>query len=263
MTMRSLLSTLDSIESKSGLNKCLYLNETTSSIDKVINGSDFMDVVNTFMLMAGLIITFYGNKIVKPVIFTIGATLGAIAGTYGGMSYSNWFSIQCNALYITAGITGLIGASLALSVYRIANALLGASLGSSAGYFVYNLGLNRITLGEFLMHDWMYWICVGLPGLFGAYYCVNKNRELMMYLTPFPGSLMFLYAVDQLLVSNVSGNSVFAELEWKYDNISQWVYAGVWMLMSLIGVAVQKRGYLIASYYGDDTTFIKYDSDSD
>ena len=261
MYFRILRSYIDPIETNSGLQGCLYLNETTSSIDKVIHGSDFMDVVNTFMLIAGLIITFYGNKIVKPVIFTVGGTVGAIAGTYGAMSYSKWFSIQCNSLYITAAITGLIGASLSLSVYRIANALLGASLGSSAGYFVYNLGLNRIILGEFLMHDWMYWICVGIPGLFGAYYCVNKNRELMMYLTPFPGSLMFLYAVDQLLVSNVSGNSVFAELEWKNDNISQWVYAAVWMLMSMIGVVVQKRGYFIASYYGDDTTYIKYNSD--
>ena len=261
MTFRILRSYIDPIVTKSGLQHCMNLNNMTSSIDEVIHGSDFMEVVNTLMLITGLVITFYGNKIVKPVIFTTGATLGAIAGTYGGMSYSKWFSIQCNSLYIISGIAGLIGASLALSVYRIANALLGASLGSSVGYFVYNLGLNRITLGEFLMHDWMYWICVGLPGLFGAYYCVNKNRELMMYLTPFPGSLMFLYAVDQLLVSNVSGNSVFAELEWKNDNLSQWVYAGIWMLMSAIGVAVQKRGYLIASYYGDDTTYIKYDSD--
>ena len=261
MNFRNLLSEIDSVESNSGLQGCMALNETTSSIDKVVNGSEFMDVVHTLMLFAGLIVTFYGNKIVKPVIFTAGATLGAIAGTYGAMSYSKWFAIQCNTLYIICGVSGLIGASLALSVYRIANALLGASIGSSAGYFIYNLGLDQIKLGEFLMHDWMYWICVGLPGLFGAYYCVNKNRELMMYLTPFPGSLMFLYAVDQLLVSNVSGNSVFAELEWKNDNLSQWVYAGIWMLMSAIGVAVQKRGYLIASYYGDDTTYIKYESD--
>jgi hypothetical protein len=261
MNFRILRAMIDPVESNSGLQGCMALNETTSSIDKVVNGSDFMDVVHTLMLFAGLVVTFYGNKIVKPVIFTAGATLGAIAGTYGAMSYSKWFAIQCNTLYIICGVSGLIGASLALSVYRIANALLGASIGSSAGYFVYNLGLDQIKLGEFLMHDWMYWICVGTPAILCAYYCVNKNREILVLLTPFPGSLMFLYAVDQLLVANVKGNSVFAEFEWKSDSISQYVYAGVWILMSMCGITVQKRGRLRSAYYGDEPIYSR-DSDS-
>jgi len=258
MNFRNLRSTLDATEFNSGLQPCMGLNGTTHMIDKVVHGSNFMDVVNTLMLFAGIIITFYGNKIVKPVIFTAGATLGALAGTYSAMSYSNWFSIQCNTLYITAAITALIGASLALSVYRIANALLGASIGSSMGYFVYNLGLNHIKLGEFLGHDWMYWICVASPAVVCAYVCVNKNREILILLTPFPGVLMFLYAVDQLLVTNVSGNSGFAKLEWEKDSISQYIYAVLWLSLSLLGVAVQKRGRIKASYYGDDPDYTSF-----
>lgn len=244
-----LLSTLDSIESNSGLNTCLYLNETTTSVDKVIHNSNFMDIVNTLMLISGLIITFYGNKIVKPVVFVSGLTAGGFIGAYSGMYYSSWFSIKCNTLYIISGVVGLICASLALSIYKIANALLGASIGSSIGYFGYNLGLNNIHIGEFLGHDWMYWICVGIPAIILAYICVNKNQEIMILLSPFPGTLMFLYGIDQLLVSNVSGTSTFSKLEWKNDNISHYVYGLIWLVISLFGIYIQKRGYLIPKFY--------------
>jgi hypothetical protein len=260
---RRLMNATDTIESTSGLQSCFEMNKTMSTVDTIVQGSDFMEIVYTVMLLSGIIITFWGNKIVKPVIFVAGTTFGAIVGTYGAMTYSNWFQISCNSLYIIASVTGMIGASLTMSVYKLANVILGASLGSSAGYFVYNLGLDKVKLGEFLSHDWMYWICVGIPALVCAYICVNKNRELLMILTPFPGSLMFLYAVDNLLVSNVSGSSAFSKLEWNMDNNSQYIYAGIWLLLSLCGMAVQKRGYLVASYYGDEHPYTKYDGDED
>ena len=51
MTMRHLLNNainiLDNVEINSGLHGCLALNETTSSVNKVVHGSDFMDMVYT------------------------------------------------------------------------------------------------------------------------------------------------------------------------------------------------------------------------
>jgi len=258
--MRYLLTTLDSVESNSGLQSCMYLNKTTSSINSIVYDKEFMNVVHSLMLFCGLLVVFYGNKLVKPVVFLTGMTLGTVAGSYSAMAVSKWYTLECNTLYAIAAISGIIGASFALSIYKIANALIGVAFGGSAGYFLYNLGLNYIEIGEFLGHDWMYWISVGVPALVGAYVCVNKNRELLIILTPFPGALMFLYAIDQLLISNVSGSSAFTKLEWTNESVSQYIYAGIWVIISLFGIIVQKRGYIRRAYYGDNASlFERYD----
>lgn len=244
MNFRQLKSTLDIIESNSGMQQCLYLNETTKTVDNIIYGPDFMNILHTIMLLSGLIITCYGNKIVKPVIFVTGAVLGGYIGAYASMFYSKLFSIECNTLYIISGVVSIICASLALSIYRIANMLLGMSIGSSVGYFIYNLGLYNINIGHFLGHNTMYWCCIGIPAIVCAYICNNKNQEILIYLSPAPGSLMFLYSVDALLISNISGDSSFTKLEWNYDNLSHYLYALVWIIMTLFGVVVQKRGYV-------------------
>jgi hypothetical protein len=257
MTMRHLLNNainvLDNVEINSGLHGCLALNETTSSVNKVVHGSDFMDLVYTLMLFAGIITTYFGHRIVKPVIFTVGVTLGSMLGTYASMYYSSWFSMTCKSLYIVSGLSAGIGGSLALSIYKIANALLGFSLGSSLGYFVYNLGLDKFQLGEFMFKDGMYWLCVGIPAVLAAWFCVNKNQEILMLLTPIPGALMFLYAIDHLIVSNVNGGSVLEKFEWRADTWTEIIYAFMWVLMSVSGMWIQyHQRHKKVSYTGND-----------
>jgi hypothetical protein len=245
MTMRTILSAINDIEQDSGLSGCLHLNETTATINNISSQSDFMDMVHTLMLISGLIVTFYGNKIVKPVIFLAGVTFGAIVGTYASMYYSSWFNMNCKQLYMVSTISGIIGGSISLTVYRIANSLLGMSIGYSIGYFIYNMGLYQIKLGEFMYEDIMYWICVGIPSVLLSYICVNKNRQILMILTPIPGALMVLYAIDNLIISNINGGVKYS---WNGDTWTEFAYMISWVVMSMCGIHYQNKDHKKKDY---------------
>ena len=129
MNVRYLLDTANYYEESSGLQHCLYLNETTSKFSKVLTGTAMTDIMWVLLMLFGLTINFYGNRIVKPLFAGTGFILGGIVGLYSCFYYSSWFSnLDCTGLYVISTITGLIVASIALTVYRISFALVGGNI---------------------------------------------------------------------------------------------------------------------------------------
>ena len=131
----------------------------------------------------GLMITYFGNKFIKPTLFLGGIVLSSPSSyklTEFILKEAKYNS--CDIIYVSTIITSISGGFLALKIYKLLNFILGFLAGGSIGYIVYISGLNKICLGVYFLYDNMLWICIIIPGFISGIITHYKEKELSIIL---------------------------------------------------------------------------------
>ena len=179
----------------------------------------------------GSIITYFGNKLVKPTLFT-GGTLLSLTGSYNLLSIAMKYSPyqNCILLYIIASVFGIIGGFNILKWYYLVNFLLGFSSGASVGYLLYELLLHKYCLGTVVLVDTMLWLSTGIPGILFGLYSLKKEQEINLLLTSVIGPGLVIYSGNVLLYNTYYFSSLF--------NV---VNVCIYILLFISGFYIQKN----------------------
>lgn len=156
----------------------------------------------------GLGITYLGNKLIKPTIFTGGTIISTIS-SYKllkiGMHYSPYQN--CLVLYGASLLCGLIGGFNMLKWYYIVNFVLGMCAGSSVGYLVYISYLHNYDIGKIWIIDIVTFLSIIVPGILFGLYTLKKNKEIMIILTSVIGPGLVVFSINEFTCK---------VLEWNY-----------------------------------------------
>ena len=157
---------------------------------KITNNID-TNLIYPLTCAIGLIITYFGNRFVKPTIFCLGTIL-SVGSSYKLIDFiMEHFKYQ-NCLVHAGGslLSGLSGGFLLLKLYKFSYFVIGFTCGGSFGYLIWNLLCKNIHLGIIYLYDNMFWICIIVPGLFSGTITMFKEQELSMLTTSFIGPLL-------------------------------------------------------------------------
>ena len=181
----------------------------------------------------GLIITYFGNKFVKPTLF-IGGMIASSSGSYKltdfilrEAKYNN-----CDIVYASTIILSISGGFLSLKIYRILNFLLGFLTGGSIGYIVYISGLNKICLGIYFIYDNMFWLSILIPGVICGIITHYKEKELSFILTSLIGPALSIIALKTLLDNKKIIHTI---------NIEFFIYGIMYLILASSGFCIQKK----------------------
>ena len=187
------------------------------------------NLIYPFMGAAGIIITYFGNRFVKPTIFCLGTIL-SIGSSYKLIDFiMDHFKYQNCLLHGGLSIiSGFSGGFLLLKLYKFAYFALGFTCGGSFGYLLYHFLCHDIHLGIIYLYDNMFWICILVPGIISGVISLYKEQELSMLTTSFIGPLLSIYSFHLLT---------------DYYNI--YLFTSAYLLLSLSGLFIQYRRYKI------------------
>ena len=181
----------------------------------------------------GLMITYFGNKFVKPTLF-LGGLVCSSSGAYkltefilNELKYNS-----CSIIYISTIITSISGGFIALKIYKLLNFILGFLAGGSIGYIIYISGLNKICLGIYFIYDNMFWICTIIPGVICGIITHYKEKELSIILTSLIGPSLSIIGLKKL----IDGKELL-----KNNNLEYIIYGFLYILMSSTGFYLQKK----------------------
>ena len=126
------------------------------------------NLIYPFTCAAGLIITYFGNRFVKPTIFCLGTIL-SIGSSYKLIDFiMDHFKYQNCLLHgVLSIVSGFSGGFLILKLYKLSYFLIGFTCGGSFGYLLYHFLCHDIHLGVIYLYDNMFWICIS----FGCCIC--------------------------------------------------------------------------------------------
>ena len=192
----------------------------------------FTDNIDTNLIYpltctAGLIITYFGNRFVKPTLFCLGTIL-SIGSSYKLIDFiMDHFKYQNCILHgILSIVSGFSGGFLILKLYKLSYFLIGFTCGGSFGYLLYHFLCHDIHLGIIYLYDNMFWICIFIPGLLSGTISIFKEKEISLLTTSLIGPALSIYSFHLLT---------------DYYNI--YLFASVYLLLSLSGLFIQYRRY--------------------
>ena len=148
------------------------------------------------MGLAGLCMTYLGNKFVRPTIFSLGTILSMESSYKATHLILNHYDYTKNECLIKNGvsiISGFSGGFLLLKLYRLTNFFLGFLLGGSSGYLSYNL-INNYRLDKIQIYNTDLLLSIIIPGFsFGIIAVYNENK-ISILTTSFIGPLLLLWS---------------------------------------------------------------------
>jgi len=175
----------------------------------------------------GLCMTYLGNKFVRPTIFSLGTILSM--GSSYKLTELIMHQFKYNDCLVKCGISvvsGFSGGYLALKLYKLTYFALGFVCGGSAGYVLHELIFCKYKLGVVYNYDIVFWLSMGIPGIFSGIVSTYKEKELSIMTTSFVGPLLLIYSFNQFT---------------HYYNL--YAFIPVYILMSSTGLYVQHRKY--------------------
>ena len=185
-----------------------------------------------FLGLFGLMITYFGNKFVKPTLF-VGGMIASSSGSYKLTEFilKEIKYDSCEIIYASTIILSISGGFLALKIFHLLNFILGLLTGASIGYIVYISGLNKICLGIYFIYDNMFWICTIIPGIICGIITYYKY-ELSIILTSLIGPALSIIGLKRL----IDGKELL-----KNNNLEYIIYGLLYIMMSSTGFYLQKN----------------------
>jgi hypothetical protein len=151
------------------------------------------------MGLAGLCMTYLGNKFVRPTIFSLG-TIISMESSYKAtnliLNHYDYSKNECLIKNIVSVISGFSGGFLLLKLYKLTTFFLGFILGGSLGFLSYNL-INNYHLNNINIYDKTLLLFVFIPGVsFGIITVYNENK-ISILTTSFVGPLLIIWSFYQ------------------------------------------------------------------
>lgn len=174
------------------------MNNTINCIDIDYKPELSNTLLFSIIGLFGMGITYLGNKLIKPTIFTGGTIISTIS-SYKllkiGMNYSPYQ--DCLVLYGVSLLCGIIGGFNMLKWYYLVNFLLGMCAGSSIGYLAYVSYLHNYNIGKIWIFDIVTFLSIIVPGILFGLYTLKKNKEIMIILTSVIGPGLVVFSVNE------------------------------------------------------------------
>ena len=187
-----------------------------------------------FLGVIGLLITYLGNKFIKPTLF-ISGTIVSSASSFkltefilNELDYNN-----CNFLYFVMFLFSLSGGFFFLKLYNYMNFLIGFGVGSSLGYMLYTLWLHQYCLGVYFILDNMLWINLLIPGLISGLIVHKKEQELSMVLTSIIGPILVVIPLQELFEKKNFIND--------HNLLKNFAYLAIYGILSASGFYIQYK----------------------
>jgi len=204
-----------------------------------INGLNDKNYIFPIIGLCGLCMTYFGNKFIKPTIFSLGTILSM--GSSYKLTEIIMDQFKYNNCLVKCGISvvsGFSGGFLALKLYKFTYFALGFVCGGIAGYLTYDFILFNYHLGMIYNYDIVFWLSLGIPGILSGVISLYKEKEISIMTTSFIGPMLLIYSFNQFT---------------HYYNL--YAFIPVYILMSTTGLFVQHKKYredkLVISYSGN------------
>lgn len=178
------------------------------------------------LLAGGIISCFFGYRLFRTVLAIFGFILG-------GMVASSVFGISDGTLMLVAWVVGgLVGAFILVVAYFVGVALTGAALGAALAHLVFATGDRDPRV-----------IVVILFAVAGAIAATYLQRYFIIVGTAFGGAWTMIVGAMALVGDRSAMRAAAAGDVWVAYPLNpapgqQWVLV-VWMILSLLGAAVQ------------------------
>jgi len=202
-------------------------------------------VVFSLVLLAGsVLLLLAGARLVKPTLFVSAfgsAFFASLVVVREALAAAPLLSevASCAVLGAVPLIVGLLSGLLALCCLKVGFALLGAALGSGAGYTLYSLGLSAVPSPALASHhDVVLLACLILGALVGAVLLLRYQKDLLIVATSGAGAAGATPAIFLLLAH------ANAEFVTKADDVTSpfgWAQPVCTLVLFAIGVSVQCR----------------------
>ena len=186
-----------------------------------------------FLGLFGFMITYFGNKFVKPTLF-LGGMIASSSGSYKLTEFvlKEIKYDSCEIVYASTIILSISSGFIALKIFHLLNFILGLLTGASIGYIVYISGLNKICLGIYFIYDNMFWICTIIPGIICGIITHYKEQELSIILTSLIGPALSIIGLKRL----IDGKELL-----KNNNLEYIIYGLLYIMMSSTGFYLQRK----------------------
>ena len=209
----------------------------------------FMDILKIGSICLSYIITFWGYKFMKPILFTGGVSTSLLMNHYSLIIVNNYYIISCQTYYLFVIISSLLAGLAVINLYKVANFLLGSISGGIGGYIGYELINDNIYHID--SYDQYYFII--LLGFLGGIYTMNKELYITILITSLIGPLLSLYCIHRLF--HVSRLPLL-----KLNHHIIYIETIYCIILSFIGFMYQKKQINKKYENKIDDTFIKSDS---
>lgn len=145
------------------------------------------------MLIVGLAMALFGLRLLRPMLAIAGFAVFSMVGYIALIRFepANGYSYRESVLLFSALAIGLVGALLAVFIFKIGIALLGALGGSAIAVFVLSF-----KSGGVIQSDFGRGIFIALLALIGAGLCQILEKPAVIILTSFAGSFLFFMGID-------------------------------------------------------------------
>jgi hypothetical protein len=176
------------------------------------------------LLLAGIVVCFYGYRMFRVALAMIGFILGA------GAASSVFGVSDTMPMLVAAAVGGLIGASLLYTAYFVGVALFGAGLGAVVASYAFSAADREPPL-----------LAVLLCAIAGAVGSTYVQRYFSIVGTGFVGALMIIHGALAAAGSRLGlpgSDTVWIPYPLEPAPGQRWVPIA-WGLLGLIGIAVQ------------------------
>lgn len=186
-----------------------------------------------FLIMSGFMITYLGNKFIKPTLFLSGMITSSTSSYKLTEFILNEIKYDsCEIVYLSSIIMSISGGFLFLRIYSLLNFLLGFLSGGAMGYILYISLLYKYKLGVYFIYDNVFWLSTTIPGLFGGILTHYKSKDLSVFLTSFIGPILIIIPLKNIIKDNFNTRSL-------NDMFFFIIYISFYILFSLTGYRMQ------------------------
>lgn len=172
--------------------------------------SDVMKYVSAAAVgAAGLLLLFFGERLVKPTFFISSMVVGFFASFTLVYAILEHVSIaatpSCVIACIFPLVVGLLAGCLALKILKLSFICVGLAGGGVLGNLSYIAVFSNFNTGTSIAgHDLIFWLSIIIFAIIGACLMCWLREDLLIVITSFIGAFMVLPSIAVLILSHLN-----------------------------------------------------------
>ena len=173
-----------------------FNNECLSNID--IDNERVHNILLGGLFILSYIITFFGYKIIKPVLFLSGASASIIITS---PFVSMIKDIDCLYIYMCYLILSFIVGLCSLYIYKLSYFVLGSLTSGVVTYNVYNIVENNIVENniDIIINDDYKYLIISFMSVLGGCILQYKEKCVSILLTSVVGPILNIYSINTMI----------------------------------------------------------------
>ena len=182
-----------------------------------------------FVLVAGVLLCFFGYRILKVSLGLMGFILGAYGGWQAGLAT---FHGSTGTALICALIGGIVGMILCLWIYLLGVFCVGAAAGTAIAAAVFDGAGHHVPQIAL----------IALPIAFGIIALIAQ-KSMIAISTAFSGAYLITAGIWPFVAETKSAQEIWLHpAQQPASGTLTYGSLAVWLLLALVGISIQMRG---------------------